>query len=366
MKVYNFNSKDVIYTSFIISFSSSASIDDLISNNILWVSELLPAYEDEAVDNLIELLVSPKENLKVDKSNDLKQSPVSVNNAEDDFMKEIKPQFTDNVSTIRQTMVTTLLLDLKKLIKAENNSEASKLIDNLENELGVKYKNNLELLANLDISNGLHNSKMSDDKLDDTEQSDKASNDSEQRENKKMSSEDKICDNESSPPYISNGSEDASQATTVSSDNSLTQTSPCNNNSENRLNITKSPQAASKDSHSDEKLAIELLVNLGKLLIGQTEDATTLQLLKSIGKALNVASNNCKIKGESQTDDTSYNTQRITAVETLESKRNASVFSSKKTTHEQNLSSKVSKFLFFMKTLIQSHMYFMYSPSKKR
>ncbi|XP_032663809.1 serine-rich adhesin for platelets-like isoform X2 [Odontomachus brunneus] len=318
---------------------SGSNTDDLISNNILWVSELLPAYEDE-IDNLIELPISPKENLKVDKSNDLKQFPVNVNNAKDDLMKEIKPQFTDNVS-VRQTMVTTLLLDLKKLVKTENNSEVSKLIDNLENALGVKYKDNLELLANLNMSDRLHNSKMSDDKLDDIEQSDKANND--QKESKKVSSEEKICDDESSPPHISNGSENASQTTTVSSDNSLTQTSSCNNNSENHLNITKSPQAAPKDNHSDEKLAIELLVNLGKLLIGQTEDATTLQLLKSIGKTLNVATNNCKIKEESQTNDISCNTRRITAVGTVESERNESGFSSKKATYEQSFNSKPLK-----------------------
>lgn len=261
-----------------------------------------------------------------------------------------KPQFIDNISTARQTTVSMLLLDLKKLVKAENNPEASKLIDNLENTLGITCKNDMELLASLSVSNELQNSEICDDKSDDINSS-KTSNDNSQKENKKILSEKEICDNESSLPYVSHGSKDASQATTISSDNSLIRASSCNDNSENRLNIIKSPKTTLNDSHS-EKLAMELLVNLGKLLSGQIEDATTTQLLKNIGKALNIASNNCKSKNESQFNDISRNTRQITAVKTSPKKLselNASLSNSKEVTDEQKFNSKfkVSKFCYF-------------------
>ncbi|XP_014469962.1 PREDICTED: uncharacterized protein LOC106741974 isoform X2 [Dinoponera quadriceps] len=319
--------------------ASSSSADDLISNNHLWMSDLLPAYEDEAVDNLIELPISPEKNLKVDRSNVSKQS-TNIDSAVENFLKEMEPQFADDVSTVRQTMVTTLLMDLKKLIKAENNSQASKLIDNLENVLGVKYKNNTELLASLNASDKSEKFGTSDDKLDDTKQSDEASNKS-QKENEEISSVDKICNNENSLPHISHELEDATQVTTGRSYNSLTGISSCNNDSENCFNVTDSPKTALKTSHSDEKLAVELLVNLGKLLSGQSEDAVTLKLLKSIGKALNVVSNNSKIDGESQMDnDNSRNIRRISSVGTSVPERNTSLSSLKKTWHEQSFNSK--------------------------
>lgn len=315
------------------------------------MSELLPEDDDEGVGNLIELPVSPKKNLKKVDENDLKQSPTNIDNAEENFMKEKGPQFTDCTSAeTMQAMITTLLLNLKKLVKVEDNPEASTLIDNLENVLGVKYKNNMELLASLNVSNKLQDSELSDDKLNDNNQSDKTrvtSNNKSQEENEKISDE-KICDNENSS-YINNKSEDTSQVTTTSSNNSLTdRVSLCNNNSENNLNTVNSPKTELKDCHSDEKLAVELLVNLGKLLSGQPEDATTLQLLKGIGKALNVASNNCKIESEPLTDDNSRNAQRITSVDTSKSEHNISLSSSKKVGHEQsfNFKFKVSKFLF--------------------
>ncbi|EFN82286.1 hypothetical protein EAI_09260 [Harpegnathos saltator] len=315
---------------------SGSSTDDLISNNGLWMSELLPAYEDESVDNLIELLVSPKKNLEIDKSNNLKQSSVS-DNVEENFMKEMESQFIDSISTVKQTTITTLLLDLKKLVKAEDNPEANKLINHLESALGIKCKSNMELLANLNIITELRNADMCEDKFNNIEQSDK-SNDKNQKDNDKIS-EEKICDNESSLPHTSHEAQDSPQAATVSSDNSVTKTLLSNNDNEDRLNISNSPKIVLKNSRSDERLAIELLINLGKLLSGQAEDATTSQLLKSIGKTLNVASNNCKIGGKSQ-DDNSRNTQQVSPVKTSESELNVSVSSSKQTAHERSFNSK--------------------------
>ncbi|XP_032667575.1 dentin sialophosphoprotein-like isoform X2 [Odontomachus brunneus] len=310
-----------IFEDLTVRTDSVSSTDDLLSNDTLWIRELLPAFEDEAVDNLIEFLVSPKKNVKDDKKNDLKQSPASINNAGENFMKNIESQFTDCVPSVKQTMVATLLSDLKKLVEAENNSEASKLIDNLESVLGVRYKNNTELLASLNVSNELQIFEMTEDKLNKSKQSDKTSVyiSKNQEENRELSCEEKICDKKSLLQHINHKSEDMSQAATVSNDNSLAKSSPCNNN-EDPVNIIISPKielstSLTNKKDTDEQLAVELLVNLAKLLSGQAEDATILRLLKSIGKALNIASNNCKSEEKLQRDDKSCNTERIMALE---------------------------------------------------
>lgn len=346
-------------------------MDDLISNNTLWMSELLPAFEDEAVvDNLIELPASPKGDVKEsNKSNEMKQSPINIDNTEENSMKGTELQFTECGFAVKDTIVTTLLLDLKKLIKAENNLEANKLIDNLESVLGVNYKNNTELLATcFNISNELRTLESSNDKSVSGEQSDKISIDKSQEENKKESTEEKLNSIERSLPHTNHKLENMSQATTISSDNSSTKISPYKDNSENPLdiNIMNSPEIASstsfnkeKDNHLDEKLAVKLLINLGKLLSGQAEDITTLRLLKNIGKALNIASNNLKIENESQTNDKTHDAQQITPTRASESERDERWFVSTKAAHERSFDSKskVNKSLFYFFTNSISFIY---------
>lgn len=322
------------YYSCAIVFFLSANTDDLLSNDNLWISELLPAFEDEIEDDLIKLLlISPEKNVKDDKNHDLKQSPASIDDAERTFMKEVELQFTNCISTEKQTMITTLLLNLKKLVKAENNPEANKLIDGLGSVLGVECKNNTELLASLHISNELRTSEMSDDKLDGTAQSDKTRVDKSRGENRKVSCKKKICDNESSLPHHT--LENTSQAMTISNDNSSARTSPCNNNEDPHDTSVSSSSTKDKDSHPDKQLAIELLVNLRKLLSGQAEDATILQLFKRIGKALNFASNNSETEDDSQTD-----APRIMHLETSEPEHNSHAFSATKAAVKLSFNSK--------------------------
>lgn len=330
----------------IIFFFLSANTDDLLSNDTQWISELLPAFEEESTDNLIELPVSPKKNIKDDQNKDLSQSPASTDNAEEYFIKEIESQFDSCIPTVRQTLVTGLLSDLKKLVKAENNSEASKLIDNLESVLDVKYKNNTELLASLNISNELRTSGIFDDKLDNTEQSNNINiyiNNS-QEENKERS-----CNNESSLPHINHKLGDTSQAIIVTNDNSLTKNSPCNIN-EDSLNITISSKTVlntnltnkedKEDSDINEQLAIQLLVNLEKLLSDQAEDIMTSQLLKSIRKTLNIAFSNRKSEEKSQMDSKSCNTQQYIALKTSESDHNMHLPATTETKQKQHFNSK--------------------------
>lgn len=329
-----------------IIFSSASADDDLISNNTLWMSELLPAFEDDLiVDNLIELPISSEENSRIIKNSDKDQS-LSNDNVDENSLKQIKSQFTD---CVKQTVVTSLLTDLRKLVKAENNPEVDKLLDNLENALGSNCKNNTELLVTcLNISNELQSpQKISSD----IEKSELTNTGKSEEESEKISSKEEICNTDKSTD-VNCKLENTSQTTTISSDNLSVKPSSFKDIDENNVNITNSFKETDinyiKDNQPDEKLAVELLMNLGKLLSGQVEDATTMQLLKCIGKALNVASNNYKIESQTQLDSNKmHDIQQITPIKASKSNHDThSSILSTKVQHRRSLerNTKVSEF----------------------
>jgi len=295
-------------------------MDDLISNNTLWMSELLPAFEDEPiVDNLIELPVSPEGNSKGTVKDDKKDISTSVDNTMENSLKKIASQFIDCVPTVEQTVVSSLLADLKKLLKTENNTEINKLIGDLEIALGTNCKNNTELLITcLNISDELQ----SPEKSNVAESSEKTNMDKSRNESGKISSE--TSNSEKSLSDMTHKSENMSQAVIAASDDDVSaQASLCKNNSGNPTDIDASKLSTSyteEHDKSDEKLAMDLLMNLGKLLRGQAEDDVTMQLLKNIGKTLNAASNVCKFENEQQTNrDKKHppdNIHQITSIKT--------------------------------------------------
>lgn len=325
--------------------------DDLISNNTLWISELLPAFEDEVVDDLIDLPESPEGNLKNIKNSDVRrkmQSPASIDSMEENSLKKVESPFTDIV----KQDVTSLLADLRKLIKTESDPlRAKELLDDLESILNINYKNNTELLATfLNTSNKSRSpQKIS---LDSIEKVDKSNTDKSEEESDKVLSQEKMKKNEKSPDInciLKNISQD------ISSDKSSVTSSSCKGNNEDSTNtsnssdLTEHNNGKEKDNQVDKKIAVELLVNLQKLLSGQTEDDTTIQLLQNIGKALNTALNN-NIENEMPANCTrKQNIQQTTLVRTSESNRNAhSSALATKVGHRRSLESKskVSKFSF--------------------
>ncbi|XP_012233947.1 serine-rich adhesin for platelets-like [Linepithema humile] len=311
--------------------SSASTNDDFISNNTLWMSELLPAFEDEpVVDNLIELPVSPEKSIEDSKNNSKKQSFVNI---DENSLKETSSELS--TSNIKQTIVTSLLSDLKKIVKTEDNPEANKLFNNLEKALNVNCKNNTELLMTyLNISNELQSPQKT--LSEDVERSEKTNTDKNEEKNEKISDEN-LCNNEKLPLDINKKFGNTSETATVSDNSSSIKSSSCKDNSENDLDINSSKEntgcAEEENNQTDEKLAIELLMSLGKLLSGQTEDVTTMQLLKNIGKALNVVSNSSKIESEVQTDRKIHNVQQ-TSVKASESDRTSH---STKTAHRRSL-----------------------------
>ncbi|XP_011643221.1 GATA zinc finger domain-containing protein 14-like isoform X2 [Pogonomyrmex barbatus] len=328
--------------------SGSSMDDDLISNNTLWMSELLPAFEDEpVVDNLIDLPVSPKTDVRNVDNSDEKQSPSSIDSMERNLLEEIKSPFAD-VPVVKQT-VTSLLSDLRKLIKTENNSEAKKLLDNLENILDINYKNNTELLLACFNTSNKTQSLQKTPSSESVERSEKSITDKseEENENEKISLKEKFNNNEKLLPNTDNKLKDSSQDT-ISSGNSSVIPSSSKDNSENNTNTTNSPDITKlnksiieKDNQMDKNVAVQLLINLKKLLSGQAEDDTTIQLLKNIGKALNTALNNSIENKEQTSYSEEQNIQQYsTPIRVPESDCNAHTSALLKASHRQNLESK--------------------------
>ncbi|XP_077266307.1 uncharacterized protein LOC143899700 [Temnothorax americanus] len=307
--------------------SGSGTDDDLISNNTLWMSALLPAFDDEpVVDDLIDLPVSPEGYSRDIRNDDKRQSSTSSDSAEENLLKKLESPFT-GVSVAKRD-VSSLLSDLRKLIKAESNTEAKKLLDNLENILNVNYKNNTELLVTcLNISNKSQSSqKMSSDRI---ERSDKLSTDKSEEGSDKASFSEKLRNNEKSPD-INCTPENTSQDIVSGSQKSSVTSSSCKDSNEDRTSSANSSDLTErskldkeKDDQVDKKIAVELLINLQKLLSGQAEDDATIQLLKNIGKVLNTALNN-NIGNEMQaTCPRKQNVRQTTPVRASQSGRNA-------------------------------------------
>jgi len=310
------------------------------------MSELLPAFEDEPVVNdLIDLPVSPEGNLKDIKNSD-KQSPASIDSTDENLFKKMESPLT-GVTVVKEN-ITSLLSDLRKLVKTESNPEAKKILDNLENILDINYKNNTELLVTCFNTSNKSQSlqKISSESI---ERFDKSSADKSEEESDKISSQEKLYNEKSDE---NNKLEDISQDI-ISIEKSSVTSSSCKDNSDHMSTTHSSDitehnkHTKEKDNQVDKKVAVELLINLQKLLSGQAEDNTVIQLLKNIGKALNTALNN---NTEIQASCTGkQNIQRTTPVRNLpESDRNVhSSALSTKVGHRRSLepNSKVSKYL---------------------
>lgn len=315
--------------------------DDLISSNNLWISELVPAFEDEpVVDDLIELPVSPEKNLITTTCDNKTQLSVNNNNNNnsscDKFLKELEmdTQFTSLVA--KQKIINSLLSDLRRLINIENNSEVNKLLCDLENILNVNCENNTELLrACLNVSNDLQSPQK---RLSDSSEKLEKSDEHKREENSEKSKENN-CDNEKSQLNVTCKMEDTSQAVN-NNDNLVIENMSLKNNSKDNLNIIKSPETEIKNANDKPgvNLAVELLINLEKLLTGQVQEATTIELLKNIGKVLDVASNNNKIENETKSNKIS-NIRRTASVKHSELNRTP-VISSTKSAHRRSFEPK--------------------------
>lgn len=138
-----------IYIKFIIIFLFIASGFDLLSSNAEFNFDNLPDSDDEVEVNLIDLPVSPLKSTDVpENSLETKNENQQINKTDNEInkIKEIEMEFTQPVDPDKKIVVTSLLLELEKLIKTEKNPDAEKLLNDLEKVLGVKWENNTDLL----------------------------------------------------------------------------------------------------------------------------------------------------------------------------------------------------------------------------
>ncbi|XP_051162987.1 repetitive organellar protein-like isoform X2 [Leptopilina boulardi] len=128
---------------------SNSSGFDLLSSNTEFNFDNLPDSDDEVEVNLIDLPVSPLKSADVpENSLETKNENQQINKTDNEInkIKEIEMEFTQPVDPDKKIVVTSLLLELEKLIKTEKNPDAEKLLNDLEKVLGVKWENNTDLL----------------------------------------------------------------------------------------------------------------------------------------------------------------------------------------------------------------------------
>ncbi|XP_043280639.1 uncharacterized protein [Venturia canescens] len=278
---------------------STVSSDDLVNSRPDWNFDMLPpSDEDLQVDDLIELKKSPGKS-EIEKLEDRgkqeKSGSSSESKSEDkDMLKDLDTNFRDPDNKI---IASSLLLDLEKLVKSESNSEAAKLLKSLEKALGVKCESNVDLLAtclgsernNLEKSpkkwenvGGTENIK--DENIEKSREENNEIETSESfkqlslSENNNLNFDKAINKSDKSPILISDNHDSFSEE--------REEQSVPENTSGNSIEAIKQQNQIT----DDQKMAVEILVGLGKLLTGQNKDPQTMNLLKNLGTALNLAS----------------------------------------------------------------------------
>ncbi|XP_076753951.1 uncharacterized protein LOC143425209 [Xylocopa sonorina] len=294
--------------------SSGSSIDDLITNNSSWTLELLPAFDDEAsVENLIELPTSPygndtkskSEKTTEQKDNESHTNKREISNRVEEKIKDLEMEFVHPVSAEKRLTAATLLLDLKQLIKTEKNIEADKLVENLEKALGVNCDNNTELLtACLNATNNLAKSpQKSSSGLEIIKNVAESNMEHSQEDNLDGDSTESIKE---SVFFESINFNDVNTNKCTNNQKYLNSVSEINvekierKRDENKFNgekISKENSVSKSENNTllNERMIIELLTNIGKLLSEQTEEHSSRNILNNLGKALNSASNNYDI-----------------------------------------------------------------------
>ncbi|XP_017756167.1 PREDICTED: protein PF14_0175-like [Eufriesea mexicana] len=317
--------------------SSESSIDDLITNNPSWTLELLPAFDDEAsVENLIELPKSPDGTDT--KSKDVKVTENKDNDEKDEFnnkvkenVKNLEMELVEPVSTEKRLTAITLLLDLKKLIETESNTEANKLLENLEKALGINCENNTELLTTcLNITNNLAKSpqksssnleiikNVAENNMEHSQEDNLIGDSTEsikesvfiKNVNFNNVNTNKCIHNQKHLNDVNNKCECKCEILKTEAGTNIN-----NEKDENKINV---PEISEEDSSSkqknnsltNEKAVVELLANIGKLLCEQTKGHSTLNILENLGQVLNFASNNCNLANDRKTESVCIRNQQ--------------------------------------------------------
>lgn len=280
----------------------------------MWTSELLPAFEDDIVDDLIEVPYLNANN-REEKIGDMLCSNDEIK-SQNNIKKNIEMvPFSQIIADKKAT--STLLLDLKKIVKTENNSEANRLLENLEKVLGIQ-SSNIELLSEyLQTTNNSETIKNTEE-----EKHDNKNHVNDLKIHEIESNKESCCNNEINSCEVFNDSKQLLiKENKIQNDlplvNAQTEISPKKERSvdtekkENDVDINNSTQEnmetdkEENNKENNEKVAVELLINLGKVLSGQSNESATLNLLKNLGEVLNLVSKNKQEKDSEQDNMTS-------------------------------------------------------------
>ncbi|XP_046744149.1 uncharacterized protein LOC124410074 [Diprion similis] len=315
-------------------FSSSSfnSTDDLLSSS-QWNFDFLPTSDDEiAVDNLIELPVSPAKGEtgpNSDQNGDLKRIANSKpsDSVISQRIKDLESEFIDQDHTTNKVMAATLLLDLEKIVHRENNPEAITLLENLEKVLGVKYESNAQLLAScMQGTNNLSKSpKRCLSKLGSIENI--------RQENLEKSHEDndvagmsngmkvlKIQNDESLEMNLNDNKEINKIEKSVMPDFSPS-------TEENTVNLSEKSDSSNIEENEqkamlvDQAEALELITNLSKILGGRKNESSPLSLLTNLRKVLNLATNQLHFENGQMTKSKHQETPKKAQTEALSKKK---------------------------------------------
>ena len=326
---------------------------------------MLPAFDDETSENLIELPVSPEKNdsklknIKITKNEDNDSYKNKIDKCSDKMkenVKDLEMELVEPISVEKRPTAVTLLLDLKKLIGTEKNVEANKLLENLEKVLGINCENNTELLTTyLSATNNLSKSpQKSNNSLeviknvieDNTEYSkeNNLTNDSTESIKESVFFESINLNDANTNKCIDNQKYLNSIDNKLKCETSRDQIRNINKEkNKNEFNDQKTSEEDSsckeENSPLNEKVVINLLANIGKLL--QTKGHPTLDILKNLGEVLNVAYN-CHVDENIETKYEDVKIQRTSTKSKLKSEKEMKSFLSKSANRlSLNLDSKV-------------------------
>ncbi|XP_066587596.1 homeobox-like protein HDP1 isoform X2 [Prorops nasuta] len=289
--------------------SLNSSTDDLISNNYSWLSELLPAFDDEnMVDNLIDLPSSTdSSDIKSAEEERLKESQATspkCNTVEDDLEKElISPNTIKN-----KVAATTLLLDLEKIVKMDNNLEAINLLNRLQKALGIEYKSNIELLNTClyysdetDNMNNLQANKVKELETATIDHNYSTRELSQSIESLKVSNITHTC----SPNNETGNNENKPEQDNVQNVLEINDIDTFNNSDELKvasvvdcIEKTNVPMDKKVEESTKEAIALNILINLGKLLNEKTKELSVLELTNSLQRAFALATMKEDVKNQ--------------------------------------------------------------------
>lgn len=217
------------------------------------------------MDNLIDLPGSPTKNAPLsEKPQPAKETPTTTVSAKDEI-KALESEFIEPKDADKKAEAATLLLNLGKLIKDENNPKADQVLHDLQKLLGVECDSNTEILKVC---------------LQSTEKKKKTHNESDP---------DRVSDN----VQESNGLKNNSSDTDSRQDSSNNATNPSEGETDESQNVHSASENGervdkSTESPEDHDLAVSLIRNLNKIVKGGSDESAC-DILRNLTMVLSMA-----------------------------------------------------------------------------